>query len=499
MDGVAREFLWFSNFLPGRSVPQPNLDDAAVKTLFERYVARLTALARSRLSSSLKRRLDPEDIVLSAFRSFFVGARLGRWNAESDEDMWSLLAMLTLRKLARQSRRHRSEKRSIMRETNAPAGWSALARDVPTAEEAAQLTDELEWLVETATGLDREVLLLQLRGDDVAEIARTLEISERTVRRSQQRTRESVTEDRRHAKLAATVAGCSAKERPVAQNRVTAGAVQPYPTRSLDELRLHEMLGQGAFSKVFRATDRKLGQIVAVKFLKKASWSDPRAIASYLREFESLSQLSHPNVLPVYGWGRTTRGAVFLVCEWIEGESLAGWQSERRPIRDVTRIGREIAAGLIAAHAAGIWHCDVKPGNVLLDRMDHCRLVDFGMARWGADDDSPHGGTAGFLAPEQVSPAFGAISERTDVYGLGATLYALLAGQAPCFGSDLPSTIVQVLSSDRAVDLQSLGIPPAVSSVVMRAVEKSSNHRWSSIAAMAGELHQVVFDSGETK
>ena len=476
---------------------QPNLDDAAAKTLFERYVARLTALARSRLSSSLKRRLDPEDIVLSAFRSFFVGAREGRWNAECDEDMWSLLAMLTLRKLARQSRRHRSEKRSVMRETEAPAGWSAMARDVPTAEEAAQLTDELEWLVESAMGLDREVLLLQLRGCDVAEIARALEISERTVRRSQQRTRESVTEDRRHAKLATTVAFCSATERPVAQNRVAAGAVQPCPTRSLDELTLHEMVGQGAFSKVFRVTDRKRGQTVAVKFLKKASWSDPRATGSFLREFEALSQLSHPNVLPVYGWGRTTRGAVFLVTEWVEGESLAGWQSERRSIRDVIRLGREIAAGLIAAHAAGIWHCDLKPGNVLLDPAGHCRLVDFGMARWGADDESPHGGTAGFLAPEQVSPAFGAISERTDVYGLGATLYALLAGQAPCFGSDLPSTIVQVLSPEPAVDLQSWGIPPAVSSVVMRALEKSSGHRWSSIVAIAQEFDRIETHSGE--
>ena len=477
---------------------QPILDDAAARHLFERYVARLTALARSRLSPNLKRRLDPEDIVLSAFRSFFVGAREGRWYADSDEDLWSLLAMLTLRKLARQTRRHRSEKRSVLRESEAPAGWMAPGREVPTAEEAVQLTDELEWLVESATGLDRDVLVLQLRGDDVAEIARTLEISERTVRRSQQRTRESVTEDRLHAKLAPqSVAFCSAKERPASQVSRIGGVVLPSPTRSLEELTLHEMVGQGAFSKVFRATDRKLGQTMAVKFLKKASWSDPRAIRSFLREYDALSQLSHPHVLPVNGWGRTTRGAVFLVTEWIEGESIAGWQSERRPIRDVIRIGREIASGLVAAHAAGIWHCDLKPGNVLLDRAGHCRLVDFGLARWGVDDDSPRGGTAGFLAPEQVSPAFGAISERTDVYGLGATLYALLTGQAPSTGSDLPSTIMQVLSSERAVDLAQFGVPESISSVVMRALEKSSANRWTGIPALARGLHQLAIDSGE--
>ena len=479
--------------------PLPD-DEVAARQLFDRYVVRLTALARSRLSASLKRRLDPEDIVQSAFRSFFIGARAGRWSATSDSDMWSLLAMLTLRKLARQVRRHRSEKRSVLRETESTTGWIAPARETPTAEEAALLTDELEWLVASTTGLDREVLLLQLRGEEVAEIASTLDVSERTVRRSQQRTRESVTEDRLHAKVARqTVATFSEAERRVSEKMTTGGTdvsgmnaiTTLKPTRTLDELTLHEMRGQGAFSKVFRATDRTQGQTVAVKFLKKGSWSDPRAVSSYLREFEILSRLDHPHLLPVSGWGRTARGAVFLVAKWIDGESLDAWQLERRPVREVIRIACEIAAGLIAAHAAGVWHCDLKPGNVLLDQAGHCRVADFGMARWAADDDSPHGGTVGFLAPEQVSPAFGAISERTDVYGFGATLYALLTGQPPCTGSDLPSTIVQVLSPEPSPHLRQFGIHEAVSSVVMRALEKSTHDRWPDMVTLAGELCRI--------
>ena len=470
--------------------------ETGARDLVDRYLARLTALASSRLSSSLRRRLDPEDIVLSAFRSFFVAAREGRFDATTDGDLWSLLATITLRKLAHQARRHRSEKRSVLRESEPPEDWTAPAREVPTAEEAALLADELEWLIEATEGLDREILIRQLRGEPGVEIARELGVSDRTVRRSQQRTRELVTADRSHGELAQRTARGEIERTPMS---VTLGPGGPGygPTRSLDELKLHEMVGQGAFSKVFRATDRKLGRTVAVKFLKKASWSDARAIASFLREFEILNRLQHPHLLPVYGWGRTSRSAVFLVMEWIEGQSLEPWQHERRPISEVLKVGCEVASGLIAAHAAGVWHCDLKPGNVLLDVNGHARLADFGLARWGSDDDSPRGGTAGFLAPEQINLGFGAISERTDVYGLGGLLYALLAGRPPCEGSDLPETIVQVLSQEPVVDLQVYGIPETVSRVVMRALCKRSEERWPDVATLATELERVCRTTGE--
>lgn len=476
---------------------QPNREDAA-KQLFERYIVRLTALARSRLSSNLRRRLDPEDIVLSAFRSFFVGARENRWNTDSDDNLWSLLVMLTLRKLARQSRRHRSEKRSVSREIETPDDWGVMAREVPSAEEAVLLADELEWLIASTKGLDREVLLLQLAGHDISDIARTLDISERSVRRSQQRTRESVTEDRQHARLAR-----KSEEVHLAADRDRFGKVNgvqtafPAPTRSLDELILHEMVGQGAFSKVFRATDRTLGHVVAVKFLKRASWSDARAASSFLREFEALRQLNHPHVLRVHGWGRTPRGAMFLVTEWIAGDGLNTWQFKRRPLCEVLQVCVEIASGLIAAHAAGIWHCDIKPGNIMFDSQGISRLVDFGMARWGDDDDSPNGGTAGFLAPEQVSPAFGAISERTDVYGLGATLYALLSGKAPCSGKNISETISDVLSPDPVKDLREPGIPETLRKLVMRALEKSPDLRWPDVATMTFEMRGIQARYGE--
>ncbi len=470
--------------------PVPLGDESlAARDLLDRYLARLKALAASRLSPTLKRRLDPEDIVLSAFRSYFVGARAGKWELSPDADLWSLLATLTLRKLARQARRHRSEKRSVLRETETPDDWSPPAREVPTAEEAVLLADELEWLVAVTEGLDREILVRQLRGDESTTIARELEVSERTVRRSQQRTRELVSADRSHAELAQRMNAVAAPRDP------TRPMISAQPTRSLSELMLHEMVGQGAFSKVFRATDRQLGRTVAVKFLKKSAWSDANAVASFLREYDSLRAISHPCVLPVYGWGRTDRGAVFLVVEWVDGKCLAEWPPPHA-VREVVRIGLALAEGLMAAHAVGVWHCDLTPANVVMTSKGDCRLVDFGMARWGASDDSPRGGTAGFLAPEQVNPGFGPISDRTDVYGLGGLLYSLLTGEAPCAGRDLPETITRVLSPDLPTDLSQWGVAAERSNVIMRSLHKSPAARWEDMERFATALRGLLVTRG---
>ena len=116
--------------------------------------------------------------------------------------------------------------------------------------------------------------------------------------------------------------------------------------------------------------------------------------------------------------------------------------------------------------------------------------------RGGSDQGQPEGVVSGsdgvgFLAPEQINPGFGAISERTDVYGLGGLLYALLAGRPPCMGRDLPETIVQVLSSEPVTDLQEFCVPDGVSRVVMRALSKLPDSRWPDVATLLKELDQV--------
>lgn len=161
-------------------------DDLAAEALFSRYFERLTLLARSRLAPRLASRTDPEDIVLSVYRSFFVGARAGRFVLSRGGDLWRLLAAITKHKLLRQARHHGADRRSIDREValdQSEAGSYSRQHD-PTPEEALALADELERAFERLDSLGRRVLELRLQGVQLSEIAEDTGRSERTVRRT---------------------------------------------------------------------------------------------------------------------------------------------------------------------------------------------------------------------------------------------------------------------------------------------------------------------------
>jgi RNA polymerase sigma factor (sigma-70 family) len=162
-------------------------DDRAADALFTRYFERLTALARSRLAPRLACRTDPEDIVLSVYRSFFVGARAGRFTLSRGGDLWRLLASITKHKLLREARHQRADRRSVDRELPLdPAEHAAILgrQPEPTAEDAAALADELERVLSRLDPFGRRVLELRLQGAQLSEIARDTGRSERTVRRT---------------------------------------------------------------------------------------------------------------------------------------------------------------------------------------------------------------------------------------------------------------------------------------------------------------------------
>lgn len=164
-------------------------DEEAAGELVHRYTERLLALARSRLSRKLTRHLDPEDVVQSAYRSFFVGTRDGRYVLERNGDLWRLLVAITLHKLHHQIARHTAEKRTVARETSLPtdAALEALAaaqleREPSPLEEAA-LADELALVLRGLEPRQRRMVELRLQGYSLEEIATTTERCERTVRR----------------------------------------------------------------------------------------------------------------------------------------------------------------------------------------------------------------------------------------------------------------------------------------------------------------------------
>ncbi len=162
-------------------------DDEAAREVFERYLTRLVALARSRLSNKLQQKVDADDIVQSAFRSFFVRAREGQFTIERSGDLWSLLASITRHKLLKQAEHFRQQKRSLDRDqplgATGPEADGDLFSTEPTETEAVALSDEVEFLMRNLAPLQRTMLERRLQGQPIPEIAEAVQRSERTVRR----------------------------------------------------------------------------------------------------------------------------------------------------------------------------------------------------------------------------------------------------------------------------------------------------------------------------
>lgn len=168
-------------------------DELAAEELFARYFERLTVLARARLSARLARRADPEDIALSAYRSFFVGAREGRYALGRGGDLWRLLSSIAVHKLLKRARHERAARRSFEAEVpldRAEEGGLAGGRSEPTPEDAAALADELERAFSLLDPFGRRVLELRLQGSRISEIAEDAGRSERSVRRALAQIRE---------------------------------------------------------------------------------------------------------------------------------------------------------------------------------------------------------------------------------------------------------------------------------------------------------------------
>jgi tRNA A-37 threonylcarbamoyl transferase component Bud32/DNA-directed RNA polymerase specialized sigma24 family protein len=381
-------------------------DEAAAEELFHRYSARLTALARSRLSHSLATRVDAEDVVQSAYRSFFLLARDGEVLLRESGDLWRLLVRITLRKVYRSARRHRADCRSVEREHPRPDEMEAVALSrEPTPAEAVALIDELRGVLAPLGAIQRRIVEMRLQGHEVEVIAAEVRRSTRTVRRT----------------LAAFGGElerrlCDAPP-PLEEGLLAYGDVV-----------LHRQVGQGGMGKVYCATWRGRDVPVAVKLLRKPLRGYETATARFREEAALLARLRHPGIVAVHGVGLLPDGGRFLVMDFVEGSDLS--REPHPSVVEALRWVAEAADAIDYAHRMGVVHCDLKPSNLLLRRDGHVLVSDFGLARSLADGDAPHGGTAGFIAPEQLDPE-GRISPRTDIYGLGAVLRALLPERPP--------------------------------------------------------------------
>jgi serine/threonine-protein kinase len=260
------------------------------------------------------------------------------------------------------------------------------------------------------------------------------------------------------------------------------------PTRQILDHVLVEPLGEGGSACVWKSWDRALGRWVAVKIPNVTP--EPRDAERFLREARAVAKLSHPNIAPVIRVGQVA-GRPFIVLPYVQGRSLAG---RKLPLREAVAILRTAAGAIQHAHGRGVVHRDLKPANILLDEEGRVWLVDFGLAYLvdGSDKPTTRGvvfGTPHYMSPEQAAGNYKSRDPATDIYGLGATLYELLAGVPPFAGVEA-SRILRLVLHEPPVRLRKINprIPKELETIVLKAMEKDSRHRYRTAGEMAEDL-----------
>lgn len=258
--------------------------------------------------------------------------------------------------------------------------------------------------------------------------------------------------------------------------------------------RVERKIGEGGFGAVYEGTHLSLGRRVAIKTLLPGLERDSSLVTRFFREARLLSQLSHPNIVTVFDGGNTETGVFFLVMELLDGSPLNEWVGQGRGLPFATAIGifKQICAGVEEAHRVGLVHRDLKPANVFLEKRPgrglHVKVLDFGLARHVTMDthitrDGFMLGTPGYAAPEQIT-ASAEPDARSDVYGLGAILYFLLAGRNP-FGGENPQSIMarQLSAGPEPLPETLTEVPPGVAAAIFRAMEADPAKRFAGVSA----------------
>ncbi len=321
---------------------------------------------------------------------------------------------------------------------------------------------------------------------------------ERLVQRLQARLKAAISVPEVEA-TAANAAGVTQSPGPVSAPAPAA----PLPAR-LEYYQPLGVLGQGGMGTVYLALDTRLGREVALKTLRSDHAANPQAKERFLREARAAAKLSHDHLVPIFYVGESD-GIPFLAMPLLKGEPLDALLKRSNgplPIEQTVRIAREAAAGLAAAHDAGLIHRDIKPSNLWLEAPSgRVKVLDFGLAKASATSsdaqDDTHlttcgtiVGTPAYMSPEQARGQ--TLDGRADLFSLGCVLYEALTGQRPFAGLDTMSILMSLAShTPAAPHTLNLACPERLSRLVMQLLEKNPADRFTSAQAFIDALDHV--------
>ncbi len=276
------------------------------------------------------------------------------------------------------------------------------------------------------------------------------------------------------------------------------GGVWPPAPRLIDGYDILKELGRGGMGIVFKALERRLNRVVAIKTVSETTFTAPAQLRRFLAEAEVIARLSHPNIIPIYAVGEEN-GRPYFSLELAEGGNLSQRLS-KGPItgRQAAELAETLAKAVSAAHAAGIIHRDLKPSNVLLAADGTPKIGDFGLAKLLGDDSARtlSGeviGTPSYMAPEQAEGRSRDVGPVADIYALGAILYQALTGRPPFLGASAIETMKLVVSTE-AVPARQLRpeVPRDLETITMKCLEKDPRGRYADARALADDLRRFL-------
>ena len=275
------------------------------------------------------------------------------------------------------------------------------------------------------------------------------------------------------------------------------------PDATLGSYRLIAQIGAGGMGEVWKAEDTRLGREVAIKILPPAVAADPEMTARLRREARTAAQLNHPNIATIHSIEEAD-GRLFIVMEFVDGESLTSRIKRGISEADLCRIGRSVADALAEAHTKGIIHRDIKPDNIIVSG-PRVKVLDFGIAKQvGPTASGPDSATAPFvtqqgmilgtiqyMSPEQ---ALGKpLDPRTDIFSLGVVLYEGGTGRLPFRGETITETMTQIIRDE---PLEPLRVNPKISAglneIIQRCMRKNRDERYANAGDLASALEQQL-------